>query len=312
MESPLRKASRARLAQQKAEERVTPKRKRAQKGVQALPLGDRLEKHWKSAAELGKRLALRTREARKDKHRYLAAIYRMYVEARGTDELEALWRRAQPGTKPMPSMPKDIIAGVIRGTYADKELERDTVHQWAQAVCGADVKKCAPGRAYAFFTEGGIAGARETYRAHTRKALPTEAAAKDGGGSDPGPRKPEAHASSAGRKRKGTATSRSGPPLSTSASKASAADGRATASRLLREAVARRAEIVRGAESCLLNVCERYRNGKLIEVKIFEIPQEGKRATRPGRRHAAGRRRSGSSIVANVEAGKRPMARSAI
>jgi hypothetical protein len=221
MESLLQKAHRVRLARQKAKKGATARQGR----IKAVPLGARLEKHWKASAELGKQLALRIREARKDKHRYLAAVYHLYVQARQAKKLEALWRRAQPGTKPVPSMPKHFIAGVIRGTYADKDLERDSVGQWAEAVCGADVKKCPPAKAYAFFAEGGgIAGAREVYHEHTRKQLPPEAAAKDSSGSDPGPRKPDAHASPAGRKQKGTATSRSGSPPAANAAEAPTAD----------------------------------------------------------------------------------------
>ena len=270
MESPLQKVL-ARLARQRAKKGVTPKRKRAQKGVQVPPLGARLEKCWQTSTELGELLARRTREARKDKHHYLASVHGMYVEARQTDKLEALWRRAQPGTKPMPATPKKIIAGVIRGTYADKELERDSVSQWSQAVCGAVLTECPPAEAYAFFADGGIAKAREVYREHTRKQLPPEAAAKPGSGSDRGSGKPGTKALPVEPERKGRAASSSVPPSATGVGKAPATDGRATADRLTREVAARRDEVVRGAESCLMIVCERYQDGELTEVRTFSL-----------------------------------------
>ncbi len=140
MESPLKKHHRIRLARRKAEEGATTKRKRTRKGAQVSPLGLRLEKRWKTSAELGKRLALRTREARKDKHRYLAAIYGVYVQGRRANKLETLWRRAQPAAGSMPATPKEIIAGLIRGTYADKELERDSVSQWSQVYRSTEMR----------------------------------------------------------------------------------------------------------------------------------------------------------------------------
>ena len=272
MESPLKKWHRAHPTPQEAEKRATPKRKRAQKGAQVSPLGTRLEERWQTSAKLGEQLARRTREARKDKHQYLAAIYGIYDQARRANKLEVLWQRAQPTAGSMPATPEEIIAGLIRGTYADKELKRDSVSQWSQAVCGADVSGCPPAKAYAFFAKGGgIAKAREVYREHTRKQLPPEAAAKGGTGSDRGSGKPGTKALPVEPERKGRAASSAVLPSSTGAGKAPAAAGRATADRLTREVAARRDEVVRGAESCLMIVCERYQNGELTEVRTFSL-----------------------------------------
>jgi hypothetical protein len=276
-------------------------------------LSDRLEKRWKKSAELGKRLAQRTREARKTKHDYLASVYVMLVEAWRTDKLEALWRRAQPGTTPVPSTPKDLIAGVIRGTYADKELERDSVHQWAQAVCGAVVTECPPARASAFFAEGGIAKAREAYRAHTRKAPPSEAAAKGGGGSGRGPRKPEAHASSAGRKLKGRATSRSGPPPAANATKAPTADGRWIRIRLTGAAVQQAAEIQKKGRACPLGFEGGYEpeggfHARSISPKLRLVSASEPSAATPRERPVPAAVPQERGIAAR---GKRPKARSA-
>ena len=309
MESPLK--ARARLARQKAKEGATAKRKRAQKGAQVPPLGARLEKRWTTSTKLGEQLARRTREARKDKHQYLAAIYGIYDQARRANKLEVLWQRAQPAAGSMPATPEEIIAGLIRGTYADKELKRDSVSQWSQAVCGAVLTKCPPAEAYAFFADGGIAKAREVYREHTRNASPPEAAAKPGSGSGRGSGKPGTKAPPVEPERKGRAATSAVPPSSTGAGKAPAAAGRATADRLTREVAARRDEVVRGAESCLLAVCECYRNGELIELKSFEFPLGGKRATRPDKRPAAGRRKGGPGATASAGAGKRRKARAA-
>ena len=271
MESPLKKWHRAHPTPQEAEKRATPKRKRAQKGAQVSPLGTCLEERWQTSTKLGEQLARRTREARKDKHLYLASVLDIYDQARQANKLEALWQRAQPGTKPMPATPEEIIAGVIRGTYADKELERDSVSQWSQAVCGAVLTERPPAEAYAFFADGGIAKAREVYREHTRNASPPEAAAKPGSGSGRGSGKPGTKTLPVEPERKGRAASSSAPPSSTSAGKAPAAAGRATADRLTREVAARRDEVVRGAESCLILVGERYQNGELVEVRTFSL-----------------------------------------
>jgi hypothetical protein len=243
-------------------------------------------------------------------YRLLNCVHHAVIGVRIGDKSELQWQLVQPGARRAPGTVPAIIADLIKRMYGEK-LGRSTLTKWTYAVCEAIRNDCKPGEVYAFLKERRLRNVYADFLAW-KQAVLAKAAGKLGAGSGDGRSKPEAHASSIGPKRKGRAASSSAPPLSAGASRAVAHNGRATVDHLMREVVARRAEIVHGAESCLLTVCERYQNGKLIEVKIFEIPQESKRATRPNRRPAAGRRRSGSSIVANVEAGKRSKTRSAM
>jgi hypothetical protein len=269
-----------------------------------------LKKLLEIGAELGRRHSRAVQAQHELTYHFLDCVHRVLIRTSVDDNPELQRQLVRPGARRAPGTVPAIIADLIERMYGEKP-ERSRLREWTYSLCEAIRNDCKPGEVHAFFKERKLRNVYADFLEWKRAAL-SKAAGETDAESGGGRSKTGADPLQAGSKPKGTATSRSGPPPSAGTSKkAPAADGRATADRLMREVAARRAEVVRGDESCLLAVCERYRNGELIEVKLVEFPQGGKRATRPDRRPAAGRRRSGPSVATNAGAGKRRKARSA-